>query len=288
MMSKTKKTILLFAAALLLGSALGVVGFFAWQSYSHSQVPQATSTPAPTPTPTPSPTPTPIPTPTPTPTPSPTPEPYNPPEDLLKYREQNPHVIALLDIPGTNIHYPILLHPTEDNYYLNITIDGYAGYPGSIYINLAEGQDFDTFNTVIYGHNMSDGSMFGTLNQYDNTEYMKQHREIHIYTMTEEHVYKVCAIVIYDDRYITYTYNDSVEADREAYLRSLQGGTWLDDVEVTTSSHIITLSTCIGGMPENRRLLIAVEQEEPPVQGTDMVIVLPEDEANTGLPYGIN
>ena len=65
-------------------------------------------------------------------------------------------------------------------------------------------------------------------------------------------------------------------------------GTWLDDVEVTTSSHIITLSTCIGGMPENRRLLIAVEQEEPPVQGTDMVIVLPADSANSGLPYGIN
>ena len=187
-------------------------------------------------------------------------------------------MIGLLDIPGTNIHYPILQHPTEDNYYLNITIEGYSGYPGSIYTNLEEGQNFDTFNTVIYGHNMSDGSMFGTLNQYDNVEYMKQHRDIHIYTMTEEHDYKVCAIVVYDDRYITYTYNDMIEADRAAYLRSLQGGTWLDDVNVTTDSHIITLSTCIGGMPENRRLLIAVEQGD---REPDARIVLPTEEAQT-------
>ena len=125
---------------------------------------------------------------------------------------------------------------------------------------------------------MSDGSMFGTLNQYDNVEYMKQHRDIHIYTLTEKHDYKVCAIVIYDDRYITYTYNDMIEADRAAYLRSLQGGTWLDDVTVTTDSHIITLSTCVGGMPENRRLLIAVEQgdEEP-----DVKIILPTANAQT-------
>ena len=92
--------------------------------------------------------------------------------------------------------------------------------------------------------------MFGTLNQYDNVEYMKQHRDIHIYTLTEKHDYKVCAIVIYDDRYITYTYNDMIEADRAAYLRSLQ----------------------------NRRLLIAVEQgdEEP-----DVKIILPTANAQT-------
>ena len=257
-MNSKKRNFFTILTVLILGIALGVVVFLIHESYALTPAPAPTETPAPTPTP--------------------TPEPYDPPEDLLRYREQNPHVIALLDIPGTNIHYPILQHPTEDNYYLNITIEGYSGYPGSIYTNLEEGQNFDTFNTVIYGHNMSDGSMFGTLNQYDNVEYMKQHRDIHIYTMTEEHDYKVCAIVVYDDRYITYTYNDMIEADRAAYLRSLQGGTWLDDVNVTTDSHIITLSTCIGGMPENRRLLIAVEQGD---REPDARIVLPTADAET-------
>ena len=71
---------------------------------------------------------------------------------------------------------------------------------------------------------------------------------------------------------------DLPEADRAAYLRSLQGGTWLDDVTVTTDSHIITLSTCIGGMPENRRLLIAVEQGD---REPDAKIILPTISENT-------
>ena len=201
------------------------------------------------------------------------------------YYQKNPHVIGLLYIPRTDIRYPILQHPTEDNYYLNITIDGYTGYPGSIYTNLEEGQNFETFNTVIYGHNMSDGSMFGTLNRYDDVEYMKTHREIDIYSLTEKHVYTVCAEVIYDDRYITYTYNDMIEADRAAYLRSLQGGTWMDDVEVTTSSHIITLTTCIGGRPDNRRLIIAVEQE---AKEPDVKIILPSETQSTDFSTEMN
>ena len=72
-----------------------------------------------------------------------------------------------------------------------------------------------------------------------------------------------------------------MEADRAAFLRSIQGGTWLDGIEVTTDSHIITLSTCIGGMPENRRLLIAVEEEEGPEE--DFVVVLPEGSQETGF-----
>ena len=76
-----------------------------------------------------------------------------------------------------------------------------------------------------------------------------------------------------------------IEADRAAYLRSLQGGTWLDDVEVTTSSHIITLSTCIGGMPDNRRLLIAVEEEE---KDPDVVVILPTENLSTDFGSGTN
>lgn len=181
-------------------------------------------------------------------------------EELLMYQQQNTHVIGLLDIPGTEIHYPILQHPTEDNYYLQTAIDGEQSRQGSIYTNLMEGQNFDTFNTVIYGMNLSDGGMFTSLKNYDDVEYMKSHREIHIYTDTEEHIYQVCADVIYDDRYITYVYDDAKEEDRAAFLRSLRGGMWLDDVTVDTSSHIITLSTSIGGMPNNRRLIIAVEE----------------------------
>ena len=262
-MSRKTRNTMLIIGVLLLGIVLGVAVFFVHMASHSGAAANEEETPVPTVSAAPTPEPTPSPTPTPTPTPAPTP--YVSPIDFNSLWAVNPHVIAWLDIPGTAIQYPILEHPTEENYYLNITIDGNYGYPGSIYINAIEGKDFDTFNTVIYGHNMANGTMFADLTKYQDAEFMNTHREVHIYTPEKEHIYTVCALVIYDDRYITYTYNDDVEADREAFLRSVQDGTWMDDVEVTTDSHIITLSTCIGGMPDNRRLLIAVETgTEPP------------------------
>ena len=277
-MSKGRKILWCFIGVLALGVILGVSVFLIYRSTGQGRAPTAVSQPAATPESAAAPTPTPTPTPSPTPTPEPTLEPYFPPEELLEYHNRNEHVIGLLDIPGTSVHYPILQHPYEDNYYLNITIDGNAGYPGSIYTNLEEGQNFETFNTVIYGHNMSDGSMFADLHLFDNIEFMKTHRTLTIYSMTEKHDYIICATIIYDDRYITYTYNDAIEEDCSAYLRSLQNGIWMDDVQVTTSSHIVTLSTCIGGMPDNRRLLIAVEQED---QQPDSLLVLPTADTET-------
>ena len=271
-MSKGKKVIAVLIAVFLLGIALGVAVFFLYENTRLRNA--AEPSPAVENMPEPMPTVEVTPSPEPTPEPTPTPPPYVPPEELLEYQQRNEHVVALLDIPGTSIHYPILMHPQIEDYYLNTTIDGYVGYPGSIYINPVETDRFDTFNTVIYGHNMSDGSMFGTIKDFEDPAFMETHREIHIYTDTDEHVYTVAAIVIYDDRHITYTYDDDNIADRAAFLQSLQGADWVDGVEVNTSSHIITLSTCIGGMPENRRLLIAVEQE---ARDPDVVVVLPVD-----------
>ena len=214
-------------------------------------------------TPTPAPTPEPTPVPTPTPTPKPVQEDYTPPADLAEQKAINAHVIAMIDIPGTDTRYPILLHPSEDNYYLDITIDGDYGYPGSIYVNSMEGSNFDTFNTVIYGHNMRDGSYFGNLKEYHDRAYLDSHREIDIYTPSEKRVYDIFGAIIYDDRYITEKYKDDNPADCEAFLASLKNGNpeniLLDDIPVTADSHILTLSTCTGD-DSTRFLILAVER----------------------------
>ena len=233
-------------------------------------IPTASAEPTPIPTAVPTPTPSPSPTPTQTPIPTPTPTPYDPPEELLAAVEVNPHVIGWLEIPETDIRYPILLHPTEDNHYLNITIDGGYGYPGSVYTNKMEGKDFDTFNTVLYGHNMADGTYFGSLKNYHDKDFLDRHREIDIYTPTEKHSYDVFAVVTYDDRYITDMYDDKKEDDRTAYLRSLEDfGAEISDIDrLTKEGRILTLSTCIGGMPYNRLLIVAAERTpDMPVSG---------------------
>ena len=280
-MSKAKKTMITLVTVLLLGIALGFIVFLLHQAgesrRTHVSVPAVSDAIAAEEAAVTSPEPTVIPEYTPE--PAPTPPPYEPPQELLDFQQQNPHVIALLDIPGTVIHYPILMYPDPDDdpvepYYLNRTIDLQVGYPGSIFVLYSEGRNFETFNTVIYGHNMADGSMFGTLNQFENREFRDAHSEIHIYTNSEEHVYTIAGVIIYDDRHINLTYDDYSEEDRAAFLQSIQGADWEDGVTVTTDSHIITLSACVGGMPENRRLVIAVEQEQPQAEAA---VVMPDD-----------
>lgn len=175
----------------------------------------------------------------------------------------NPDVYAWIEIPGTEIAYPILQHPTDDSYYLNHTIEGVDGYPGSLYTERCDAKDFSDFNTVIYGHNMKDRSMFGSLKDYRDSVFLSEHREIIIYTPTEKRIYQVFAAVVYDDRYIPDVYDDNDPEDRQAFLDSISGtrdlnSQVLDDVEVTTDSQILTLSTCIGGQPNNRYLVEAV------------------------------
>ena len=170
----------------------------------------------------------------------------------------------MFDIPGTDTRYPILLHPTEDNYYLDVTVDGDYGLPGSLYVNSMEGPNFDTFNTVIYGHNMRDGSFFGNLKDYYSREYLDGHREIDIYTPSEKREYDIFGVVVYDDRYITDRYKDDNPADCAAFLASLDNGSpeniFLDDIPVSADSHILTLSTCTGN-DATRLLILAVERE---------------------------
>lgn len=175
----------------------------------------------------------------------------------------NPDVYAWIEIPGTEIAYPILQHPTDDSYYLNHTIEGVEGYPGSLYTESCDAKDFSDFNTVIYGHNMKDRSMFGSLKDYRDADFLTEHREIIIYTPTEKRVYQIFAAVVYDDRYIPAVYDDDNPEDRQAFLNSLSetrdlNSQVLDEVDVNTDSQILTLSTCIGGQPNNRYLIEAV------------------------------
>ena len=89
--------------------------------------------------------------------------------DFAAAQAVNPDVYAWIWIPGTNIDYPILQSETEDDaYYLNHTIEKKEGLPGTIYTEKYNGKDFSSPVTVIYGHNMKNGSMFADLHKYES------------------------------------------------------------------------------------------------------------------------
>ena len=102
---------------------------------------------------------------------TPVPVEYDCPIDFDALWETNKDVYAWITIPGTVIDYPILQHETDDSYYLNYTIDGVEGYPGCIYTERVNSKEFTDNNTVIYGHNMRNGTMFTDLHKFRDADF---------------------------------------------------------------------------------------------------------------------
>lgn len=202
-------------------------------------------------------------TPLPTMIPEPLPEPSEPavviPIDFASLQAQNPHVYAWIQIPDTNVNYPILQHPDDNGYYLNHTMYGEEKLEGSIYTENYNTKDFTDPNTIIYGHNMRNGSMFKHLHKFKDTEFFKSHRTMYIYTPTQILEYTIFAAYVSDNSHLLYTYDFNNAAVYTEYLRAVMMKNGNIDRELTLNSanKIITLQTCTGN-DETRYLVQAV------------------------------
>ena len=92
---------------------------------------------------------------------------------------QNDDIIAWIYISNTNISFPVLKGKTNKQYLFQSYKKKYLT-AGSIYIDYRCRRSFSDKNTVIYGHNMHDGNMFGKLKKYADQDYMEKHQYIYI------------------------------------------------------------------------------------------------------------
>lgn len=207
----------------------------------------------------------------PTVTPAVTTEPEKPkveiPIDFEKLKSENPDIYAWIQIPGTEVDYPIVQSPTDDAYYLDHTVTGAKGYPGSIYTESFNSLDFSDKNTVLYGHNMKDGSMFGGLDKYIDISYMNEHSEIIIYTPEHKFTYQVFAAVTYDDRHILKSFDFGEEAGVQAFLDSVMSvehiaSQFSREIEATADDRLLTLSTCNGNSTQRFLVEAVLVNEE--------------------------
>lgn len=191
--------------------------------------------------------------------------PYDCPIDFTSLWEINKDVYAWLSVPGTIIDYPVLQHESDDSYYLNYTIDGIEGYPGSIYTEKINAKDFSDNNTVIYGHNMRNGTMFTDLHKFRDSEFFAANDTVYIYTPEKQFTYKIFAAYLYDDRHLMNSFDFSNQTVFADYLKKIQSqnfpeANFREEITVTDTDKIITLITCIREQPEKRVYVQAVLQ----------------------------
>ena len=185
--------------------------------------------------------------------------------DFAAAQAANPDVYAWIWIPGTNIDYPILQSETEDDaYYLNHTIEKKEGLPGTIYTEKYNGKEFSSPVTVVYGHNMKNGSMFADLHKFEDKAFFDANPYVYIYTPDRTLKYHIFSATPFDDRYLLGSYNFSSQVDFEKYLdelRSSINGNVNMGVNVLQQTGILTLSTCIADSPNERFLVNATWEE---------------------------
>lgn len=190
------------------------------------------------------------------------------PIDFEGLWEVNPEIYAWLRVPDTNIDYPVLQHMEDDqSYYLTRDIYGKSNQAGSIYTEYYNSKDFQEPNTVLYGHNMKNGSMFHNVRYFADREYFDGHEELYIYLPDKILKYQIIACYEYDDRHLLGSFDFHDEAIFAEYLEEIMNPRSMyamirEGVELTTEDKLVTLSTCVANKPNNRRLLQAVLVEE--------------------------
>ena len=181
------------------------------------------------------------------------------PIDFAALKEKYPDIYAWIRIPGTVIDYPILQRDGDNSYYLTHTYQGKKRAEGAIYTENYNSKDFLDPNTVIYGHNMKNGSMFKALHKYRDKQFMEEHSQILIYQEGKILTYKVFAAYIYDSRHLMLSFDFEDKNIFQNYLNNVLTKRDMSSninvtIPVSSEDRIITLSTCNNN--EKQRYLV--------------------------------
>ena len=162
--------------------------------------------------------------------------------------QRNKDVKAWIQIPNTNVNYPVLQGETNDTY-IHSDIDHNELSAGSIFIASENEDPFNDFNTVIYGHNMKNGSMFAQLKKFtQDEETYKKSKYFWIFTPEKNYRYEIISAYTTGVNSDTYTLFKGPGEEFEKYLEKIRGYSEIQtDAEgMNIKDKIITLSTCTG------------------------------------------
>lgn len=195
----------------------------------------------------------------------------------------NEDMAAWIQIPGTNVDYPVMWTPRDENYYLYRDFDHSENKNGSLILDTDSCLDPLTTNLIIHGHNMRSGAMFGNLTDYEDENYYKEHKYITLYTGECQRNYEVIAVFrsqVYRKTDTVFKFYKFFQADTgeefEDFYKNIKEMSLYDTgVTAEFGDRFLTLSTCVYHVENGRFVVVAKEIEEgdyyePVVAETDI------------------
>lgn len=196
----------------------------------------------------------------------------NNPIDFAALHETNTDAYGWLYVPNTNIDYPLLCSSDQpDDFYLSHNLYKNYEFAGCIYSEKQNGRDMASRNTLIYGHNMLNGTMFRTLHYFEDEAFFNENDTFYIYTPGHILTYTIFAAYEYDDRHILNSFNNfQDDAVWAQYLEDAQNPKSMNvhtrSLDITTDDRIVTLSTCVGTNKGARYLVQGVLVNDQPTK----------------------
>ena len=187
---------------------------------------------------------------------------------LEKYRNLhaiNPDMVGWIKIEGTQIDYPVMYTPEDGNFYLHHDFEGKTSRSGVPFIDERCSVGQPGANIIIYGHNMKNGSMFGTLDAYKDDAWFQAHPVINYDTLNERGEYEIVAVFqsqVYkknDDAFKFYNYlGTGTKSEFDDFYDNIKALSLYDTgVEAQFGDTLVTLSTCDYQVDDGRLVIVA-------------------------------
>ena len=192
---------------------------------------------------------------------------YNPAENPLSFAELraiNPDVFGWITVFGTLIDYP-LVQGENNSFYLNHNVHREFSLAGAIFLDAENDRNFTDFNSIIHGHHMDQGAMFGNIDLFTDYEFFDSRRYGNLMFNDSDHGLEFFAF-IETSGYNWQIFNPAIEGveNQQAYIDLIyEIATHTRDVGVTTDDNIVLLATCTNEFTNGRHLLAAKLHDDP-------------------------
>lgn len=168
--------------------------------------------------------------------------------DFESLKKKNSDTVAYIKVNNTKIDY-VVVKGKDNDYYLHHNFNKKWNVAGWVFADYHNKFDESDKNIVIYGHNMKNGSMFGTLKTILNKKWYKNKKNniVNLVTENGEYSYQVFSIYSIDseDYYINTKFKNNKEFDK--FVKKIKSRSIYNyKVDVSGNDKILTLSSCIG------------------------------------------
>lgn len=156
----------------------------------------------------------------------------------------NQDVVGWVSIPDTQIDYPVV-QADNNEFYLNHDLKNERSSHGTVFMDCRNDNDGNDYNTVLYGHHMKDGTMFGSLSAYKDRSFYTDHTFIEYDSLEQPMKWQIFSVYVYrsGDDTLQIAFNNDEEYAR--YLDMIiSRSIYKTGVDVTTDDRILTLITC--------------------------------------------